>query len=190
MGTFLKAIVVVCILGIVGILIVVMLPDSPVQSAPPTADTPREAPSLIIATTPPEPTPPPASEPPAVQPTGDTSSPAFSIEEITAECDAGEGLAVSALPLGADWRTTERGVYNYSPVTLVCEVGGSTDDLTFEWSATDGDIQGSGDSIVWTAPAYGARVIVTVVVRNSSGRTESASMTFRVATCDCIFNRY
>jgi hypothetical protein len=33
-------------------------------------------------------------------------------------------------------------------------------------------------------------VTVTVVVRNSSGRTESASMTFRVATCDCIFNRY
>jgi hypothetical protein len=40
MGTFLKAIVVVCIVGIVGILIVVMMPDSPVQSAPAAADTP------------------------------------------------------------------------------------------------------------------------------------------------------
>jgi hypothetical protein len=185
MGTFLKALAVVCILGIVGILIVVMLPDSPVQSAPSTADTPREAPSLILATTPPEPTTAPAPEP-----TGEPSSPAFWIEELTAECDESEDFAVSALPLGADWRTTERGVYNYSPVTLVCEVGGSTDDLTFEWSATDGDIQGSGGSIVWTAPAYGARVTVTVVVRNSSGRTESASMTFRVATCECVFKRY
>jgi hypothetical protein len=178
------------ILGIAAVVVIVLQLDSTVQSAPAAADTPRESPSLILATTPPEPTPPPTSEPPAVQPSGDSSLPAFWIEELTAECDEGEDFAVSALPLGADWRTTERGVYNYSPVTLVCEVDGSTDALTFEWSATDGDIQGSGGSIVWTAPAYGARVTVTVAVRDVSGRIESASMTFRVATCECVFKRY
>jgi hypothetical protein len=184
MGKILKVLVATGIVGIAAVVVIVLQLDSTVQSAPAAADTPRESPSLILATTP-EPTTAPAPEP-----TGEPSSPAFWIEEVTAECDEGEDFAVSALPLGADWRTTERGVYNYSPVTLVCEVGGSTDDLTFEWSATDGDIQGSGGSIVWTAPAYGARVTVTVVVRNSSGRTESASMTFRVATCECVFKRY
>jgi hypothetical protein len=125
-----------------------------------------------------------------VAPSPDVGPRGFWIEELVAECDAGEGLAVSPLPLGADWRQTERGVYIYSPVSVACLIGGSGEDLTFEWTATVGEIHGGGDSIVWTAPPHGAKAQVTVTVRDSVGRAESATLNFRVATCDCVFERY
>jgi len=184
MRGFLKAIIVVCAVGILMVVGAVTLLDSPVQSTSEPSSTSAPAPTIVVQTTPPPSTAPEPELPDEPQPSS------FRIEEVIAECDAGEGFAVSALPLGADWRTTERGVYNYSPVTITCVVGGASDGLSYEWSATDGQIDGSGDTIVWTAPAYGARVVVTVVVQDDAGRKESATMTFRVATCDCIFNRY
>lgn len=187
MSTFLKILLAACVLGIAAVVGIVMLPDSTPQDVPMTL-TPAPASDL---TTTPESGPAAEPEPAGVEePTGETLSPAFWIEELTAECELSEGFGVSDLPLGADWRTTERGVYSDSPVVVTCETGGSTEDITFEWSADVGEVQGSGDSIVWVAPGHGAKARVTVVVQNSSGGEESATLNFRVATCDCIFQRY
>jgi hypothetical protein len=112
------------------------------------------------------------------------------IEELTAECEIAEGYGVSALPLGADWRSTERGVYSGSPVVITCVTVGSVGELTYEWSADIGEVQGGGQSIVWVAPGHGAKAQVSVVVEDEYGRRQSSALSFRVATCDCIFNRY
>lgn len=187
MSTFLKIVVAVSVLGLAAVVGIVMLLDSTPQDVP-LPITP--APVSDLNTTPESV---PAAEPESTrteESTGETLSPAFWIEELMAECDSGEGVGVSGLPLGADWRTTERGVYSNSPVVITCETGGSAEGLIFEWSANVGEVQGSGDSIVWVAPDHGAKAQVTVVVQNSSGGEQSATLNFRVATCDCIFQRY
>jgi hypothetical protein len=135
----------------------------------------------------------PTSEPeaePAQEPADEAPAPTFSIEELTAECDAGEKFGVTALPLGADWRVTERGVYADSPVVITCVTAGANDALTYDWIADDGVIEGSGDSIVWTAPDHGAKIKVSVVVRDGNGLEEQAELNFRVATCKCVYQRY
>ena len=187
MSTFLKMVVAVSVLGIAAVVGIVMLLDSTPQDVPLPLTL---VPASDLSTTPESV---PAAEPESTrteESAGETLSPAFWIEELTAECDLSEGFGVSDLPLGADWRITERGVYSDSPVVITCETGGSTEGLTFEWSANVGEVQGSGDNIVWMAPGHGAKAQVTVVVQNSSGDEESATMNFRVATCDCIFQRY
>ncbi len=189
MGAFLKVVMVLCIVGIAVVLGIVVWKDSPVQSAPSPAAEPSSAPSLTIQTTPP----PSASPSPVIEdePTGDRPAEEFRIEELTAECDDETGVfAVSMLPLGADWRTTERGVYSGSPVQMTCITAGTDDGLTYEWSSDYGEIEGSGRSVLWTAPGHGARATVAVTVQDSFGNSEKAALVFRVATCDCIFNRY
>lgn len=201
MNTFLKAVIAVCAVGIVVVAAIGMLGESAPQASP-AASTP--APTTGTSTAPLTLTLAPAADPSTTPPAGaaepeptqtdepgvETSSPAFSIEELTAECDAGEGFGVTALPLGTDWRITERGVYSKSPVTITCVTAGATDGLTYEWKADEGEIEGSGDSIVWTAPGHGAKVLVSVMVRDGSGGEELAALNFRVATCDCVYRRY
>jgi len=151
---------------------------------------PPLAPTLELSTTLPS-GPTSAPEPAPVQEqTDSTPVAAFWIEELTAECDAGEDFGVTALPLGADWRVTERGVYKNSPVTITCETGGAGEGLTYDWTADEGEIEGSGASIVWTAPDHGAKIKVSVMVRDISGVEETAALNFRVATCECVYKRY
>jgi len=186
-NTFLKIVMAACVVGIVAVVAVGLQSD-----AVPEDETlsPALPPTLVLSTTPPSG---PTSEPEPEQTeelAADTPSPAFWIEELTAECDAGEEFGVTALPLGTDWRVTERGVYKNSPVTITCETGGAIEGLTYDWSADEGEIEGSGASIVWTAPDHGAKIQVSVMVRDSSGGEELAALYFRVATCECVYQRY
>ena len=188
MATLLKILVVVCVVGIAVVVGIVLLYDSTSGEAP------AESPPISIApgfeTDPGQSTvPEPSATVPDPSPSGATSS-AFWIEELSAECEPHDDFAVSALPLGADWRTTERGVYSNSPVLITCHTGGSAHDLSYQWSADFGEIQGSGDRIVWVAPAHGARAHVSVVVTDGTGTAQSAQLVFRVATCDCVFDRF
>jgi len=187
LGSFLKILIAVCALGILGVIGTVVLFNPAPESDIAPGDT-TSAPALVFAD----------ESGPDVEPesggveeprkqTGDT---VFWIEELTAECEEGEDVGVSGLPLGADWRTTERGVYAESPVTITCVTDGASEGLVFEWSANFGEIEGSGDSIVWVAPDHGAKAQVSVVVRDETGNEETAALDFRVATCDCIYERY
>ncbi len=192
--TLLKLVVVVCIVGIAAVLGIVWLTEGSPTTAP--GDTSEDS-SVPIIVTPPAGTVDPAesdqpTDAPAAQvDDSSTGSDVFTIEELSAEClEAGEEFGVTALPLGADWRTTARGVYANTPVLITCQTDVSAEDLTFEWSATHGEIQGSGPSITWVAPEHGAKSEVAVVVRNNNGISQSAALQFRVATCDCIYERY
>lgn len=188
MGSFAKILMVVCALGIAGVVgTVVLSQPEPLSGTAPTDAT--QAPVLIFAD---------EAEPDAESEQGgleelpkEIVDAACWIEELTAECDdEGEEVGVSDLPLGADWRTTERGVYANSPVRITCVIDGAQGDLTFDWDANFGEVEGSGSSIVWVAPDHGAKAQVTVVVQDSEGNDETASLSFRVATCDCIYERY
>ncbi len=198
MNTLLKLVAVVCAVGIAAVLGSVLLADSSNEGTPaPTTSVP-EAHTSTLETTP-EPTmtvaPAPAitseAEPTEAADTReDTTSPTFRIEELVADCEIKDGFGVSALPLGADWRTTERGVYKNIVVAITCKTGGLSEGLSFEWVADAGEVQGNGDCIVWVAPGKGAKVQVSVMVRDSAGNEEMAALHFRVATCDCVFQRY
>jgi len=184
-NSFTKAAMVVCAVGIVAAVATSLRDDSAARNEPrpataaPTLELPSHLPSG--ATSGPAPVP---------NRTDETPSPAFWIEELTAECDAGEGFAVTPLPLGADWRVTERGVYLNSPVVLTCVTGGANESLSYDWVADEGEIEGSGDRVVWTAPDHSTDVQVSVMVRDSSGAEELASLSFRVATCECVYQHY
>lgn len=194
MNTFLKVVMVVCIGGIAAVLAIGALSDSDAEETPA---------SIVLAPTVDSSTPPPAgpaSEPEPVltdEPSDDpapapvAAAPSFRIEELTAECRSDDDdFAVTALPLGTDWRVTERGVYKNSPVTITCETSGASEGLVYDWTADEGEIEGSGASIVWTAPDHGAKVKVSVMVRDSFGVEELAALNFRVATCECVYKRY
>jgi len=112
----------------------------------------------------------------------------FWIENITAERDPSGRSAISPPVLGQDWTTSERSVFIKSPVRVTCIVDGSADGLTFEWSADVGEIQGSGNSIVWVAPGHACKAQVSVVVRNGSGDEQQATIRFRVSTCSNCFS--
>lgn len=193
MNTVLKIMIAVCAVGIAAVLGVVLLFDNALGlESPPGEDS---TPSITVM----EPSPSDSQDSQELQPT-ETADDAqevdasrmltFSIVEVTAVCDAGGEYGVSPLPLGADWRTTERGVYSNSPVTLTCETSGETDNLAYVWSTNFGEIDGVGERVVWTAPDHGAKARVTVAVRNSAGLEQKATLNFRVVTCDCLFDRY
>ena len=77
-----------------------------------------------------------------------------------------------------------------SPVTITCETSGATEGLTYDWSADEGTVEGNGATIVWTAPDHGAKIQVSVMVRDPHGVEEIAALHFRVATCECVYKRY
>jgi hypothetical protein len=56
------------------------------------------------------------------------------------------------------------------------------DELSYEWSATAGDISGTGAVVEWTAPEEVGIYDVTVVVEDGYGREDTKSVTLSVAT--------
>ena len=62
-------------------------------------------------------------------------------------------------------------------------------ELSYEWSADDGDISGEGSAIIWKAPLSrrATTVTVTVAVSDSSGSAVAKSIIFKVLTCGPCF---
>jgi len=61
-------------------------------------------------------------------------------------------------------------------------------ELSYEWECEDGEIEGEGSLITWTAPNTSNDVTVTVIVSDSTGRTASESITLNVVGCSpCTF---
>ena len=51
-----------------------------------------------------------------------------------------------------------------------------SDQFTYEWTATSGTIAGSGDQVVWTAPATEGFSIITAIVSDESGQSDTLSV--------------
>lgn len=122
------------------------------------------------------------------QPSDDGGGGPFSIEEITSERDPSGRSAISSLTLGQDWRTAEKSVFIKSTIRVTCTTAGSSEGLTYKWSADAGDFVGSGDSVVWVAPGYASKAQVSVVVRDNSGNEDRATIHFRISTCSNCFS--
>lgn len=61
------------------------------------------------------------------------------------------------------------------------------DELSYEWSATGGDISDTGSVAAWTAPSSAGELTVTVTVSDSKGSVVSEAIVFKVETCACVF---
>jgi len=61
-------------------------------------------------------------------------------------------------------------------------------DLSYKWEYKDGEIEGEGAMITWTAPSTSADVTVTVTVSDILGNMVSESVTLDVVSCSpCTF---
>jgi hypothetical protein len=91
----------------------------------------------------------------------------------------------------ADHKYLEQSMAGYSILvdrdcTIKCEVA-DTDGITFTWTASRGEIVGSGDTVKWLAPHAVGNFTVTVTARNGKGQEDSVTLTFHVTTCSQCF---
>ena len=70
---------------------------------------------------------------------------------------------------------------------IECVVTNASDEMVYEWSASKGEISGTGSVATWTASEKG-EVTVTVTVSDSSGGVATKNIIFEVLTCTCAFN--
>ena len=62
------------------------------------------------------------------------------------------------------------------------------DNLVYEWSCSEGDIQGSGSQITWIAPDVDCEIEITVTVSDGRGGVATQELSLRVVQCSaCTF---
>jgi hypothetical protein len=84
---------------------------------------------------------------------------------------------ITNLVANADWATPSG---NLQVTCTAADLDG--DKLSYEWSATEGDISGTGPEIIWTAPEEVGIYNITVVVRDGYGGEDIRVKTLTVAT--------
>lgn len=105
--------------------------------------------------------------------------------------EGGSSPDILGMTVTADHKYLEQSMVGYAILvsracTIQCNVA-DADGLTFKWSASGGEIEGSGDTVRWTAPAAVGNLTVTVTTRNSKGQEDSVTLTFHVTTCSQCF---
>ncbi len=71
---------------------------------------------------------------------------------------------------------------------IVCTVSNAGGTLIYEWKCDDGDIEGEGPVVTWTAPDSSGHVRVKVTVRDRAGKEASESVMLIVVSCSpCTF---
>ena len=94
-----------------------------------------------------------------------------------------------------DFNHTKMRIYKGKSCVLECVVSDSDgDNLSYQWS-TDvhpdslssdvGSISGEGSSVTWTAPPRRSKVIVSVLVSDGNGGTDTEDIVFGVVSCKC-----
>ncbi|HUV45706.1 MAG TPA: hypothetical protein VMW45_01400, partial [Dehalococcoidia bacterium] len=69
---------------------------------------------------------------------------------------------------------------------IECVVSGGGK-LSFDWSASEGDISGTGCVVTWIAPSHKCDVTLSVTVSDESGNVVSEEILFHVRTCRPCF---
>jgi hypothetical protein len=71
---------------------------------------------------------------------------------------------ITSLVADADWTTLS------GSIQVTCTaLDPDGDELSYEWTATGGDISGTGNEVIWTAPEQVGRYNITVVVSDGYG---------------------
>ncbi len=105
------------------------------------------------------------------------------VEQSIALSEAmGDSAAIGPTPVVTSVRAEKAtGVAPGSQVAITCHAtdlsGGA---LTYQWLAAYGRIDGDGESVRWTAPAYTGTYQVTVVVSDDSGNQSSKTISIAV----------
>ena len=77
---------------------------------------------------------------------------------------------ITSLEAEADWTAP------LTSLQVTCITSSGDGDLSYEWSTTGGNITGTGPEVTWTAPGEVGMYDVTVVVTDSEGGKDSASI--------------
>lgn len=84
---------------------------------------------------------------------------------------------INSLIADADWTTTS------GSIQVTCDASDpDRDELSYEWTATGGDISGVGHEVTWTAPQEVGIYNVTVVVKDGHGREDTRTLCTSVVT--------
>jgi hypothetical protein len=99
------------------------------------------------------------------------------MKTITIEVKTNKPPEINSLTADADW-TLRSG-----SLQVTCDATDPDgDELSYEWTATGGNISGTGPEISWTAPAEVGIYYVTVVAKDGHGREGTRSVPLSVAT--------
>jgi len=83
---------------------------------------------------------------------------------------------IHGLPANADWVTP------LGTLTITCNASDSDgDELSYEWRASGGNINGTGTVVSWTAPEEVGLYNITVIVRDGYGGEDMRVLTLGVA---------
>jgi len=86
------------------------------------------------------------------------------------------------------WASWEYRIYRGERCEIECIASDIEDDeLSYEWSADEGNILAEGSTITWTAPHQEDKVTVAVTVSDSSGDTATDRIVFNVECSKCLF---
>jgi len=67
---------------------------------------------------------------------------------------------------------------------IVCSASDADgDELSYNWSASEGLITGKGDAVTWTAPNMSGKVTITVTVSDIAGNMASRNLVFKAVSC-------
>jgi hypothetical protein len=99
------------------------------------------------------------------------------MKQVTIEVRANNPPTITSLVADADW-TTPSGSLN-----VTCNATDPDgDELSYEWSATGGDITGTGPEAIWTTPEAVGIYNITVVVTDGHGWSATRTLIISVAT--------
>jgi len=69
-----------------------------------------------------------------------------------------------------------------------CVVSGTSEELSYEWSCTGGELSGDGSLVTWTAPDAVVEITVTATVSDVGGNMASKDILLSVVSCShCTF---
>ena len=98
------------------------------------------------------------------------------IKKVTIEVRANKPPTITSLIADADW-TTPSGSLN-----VTCDASDPDgDELSYEWTATAGNITGTGPEVIWTAPQEVGIYYITVVVTDGHGSSDTRTLSPSVA---------
>ncbi len=78
-------------------------------------------------------------------------------------------------------------VYRGQTYSIECILAEPNSELTYQWSADEGEISGTGRIAKWIAPPHRVEVTVTVIVSDAAGNEASKNIVCKVETCLCAF---
>jgi hypothetical protein len=99
------------------------------------------------------------------------------VSQVTIIVSTNRPPTITSLVADADWTTPS------GSLQVTCDAADPDDDeLSYEWTATGGDISGTGAAVNWTAPQEVDIYYITVVVKDGHGSSATDSRPISVAS--------